>query len=219
MELTLIFSLIVIAGLLVLSALFSGSETALTASNRARIHHLQRKGNRRALIVSTLMETREQLIGAILLGNNLVNILASAIATSILISFFGDLGVAITTVVMTTLVLIFSEILPKTYALGNADRVALGVAPIIRIFVTLFSPITRALNTVVALTLRLLGAGRSSPRVTTASEEIRSTIDLHAQEGEVIKHERDMLGSILDLTEVEVDEVMVHRRNMFAVNA
>ena len=219
MELTLLFSLVAIAALLVLSALFSGSETALTASNRARIHHLQRKGNRRAQIVSTLMETREHLIGAILLGNNLVNILASAIATSILISFFGDLGVAITTVVMTTLVLIFSEILPKTYALTNADRVALGVAPIIRIFVALFSPITRTLNTVVAVTLRLLGAGRGSPRITTASEEIRSTIDLHAQEGEVIKHERDMLGSILDLTEVEVDEVMVHRRNMFAVNA
>lgn len=219
MELTLLISLIAIAALLVLSALFSGSETALTASNRARIHHLQRKGNQRALIVSTLMETREQLIGAILLGNNLVNILASAIATSILISFFGDLGVAIATVVMTTLVLIFSEILPKTYALSNADRVALGVAPIIRIFVALFSPITRALSTFVAVILRLLGAGRSSPRVITASEEIRSTIDLHAQEGEVIKHERDMLGSILDLTEVEVDEVMVHRRNMFAVNA
>ncbi len=218
MELALLFSLIAIAGLLVLSALFSGSETALTASNRARIHHLLRKGNKRARTVTRLMETREHLIGAILLGNNLVNILASALATSILIGFFGDLGVAIATVVMTTLVLIFSEILPKTYALSNADRVALGVAPTIRVFVALFSPITRALNFVVSATLCLLGAGRGSSRIATASEEIRSTIDLHAQEGEVVKHERDMLGSILDLTDVEVDEVMVHRGNMFAVN-
>lgn len=218
MELALLFSLIAIAGLLVLSALFSGSETALTASNRARIHHLLRKGSKRARTVTRLMETREHLIGAILLGNNLVNILASALATSILIGFFGDLGVAIATVVMTTLVLIFSEILPKTYALSNADRVALGVAPTIRVFVALFSPITRALNFVVSATLRLLGAGRGASRIATASEEIRSTIDLHAREGEVVKHERDMLGSILDLTDVEVDEVMVHRGNMFAVN-
>ena len=219
MELTLLFSLIAIVGLLVLSALFSGSETALTASNQARIHHLLRKGNKRARTVTRLMETREQLIGAILLGNNLVNILASALATSILIGFFGDIGVAIATVVMTTLVLIFSEILPKTYALSNADRVALGVAPVIRILVAFFSPITRALNLVVGATLRLFGAGAGSPKVVTASEEIRSTIALRAQEGEVVKHERDMLGSVLDLTDVQVDEVMVHRRNMFAVNA
>lgn len=219
MELTLLFSLIAIVGLLVLSALFSGSETALTASNQARIHHLLRKGNKRARAVTRLMETREQLIGAILLGNNLVNILASALATSILIGFFGDIGVAIATVVMTTLVLIFSEILPKTYALSNADRVALGVAPVIRILVAFFSPITRALNLVVGATLRLFGAGAGSPKVVTASEEIRSTIALRAQEGEVVKHERDMLGSVLDLTDVQVDEVMVHRRNMFAVNA
>ena len=219
MELTLLFSLIAIVGLLVLSALFSGSETALTASNQARIHHLLRKGNKRAHTVTRLMETREQLIGAILLGNNLVNILASALATSILIGFFGDIGVAIATVVMTTLVLIFSEILPKTYALSNADRVALGVAPVIRILVAFFSPITRALNLVVGATLRLFGAGAGSPKVVTASEEIRSTIALRAQEGEVVKHERDMLGSVLDLTDVQVDEVMVHRRNMFAVNA
>ena len=219
MELTLLFSLIAIVGLLVLSALFSGSETALTASNQARIHHLLRKGNKRAHTVTRLMETREQLIGAILLGNNLVNILASALATSILIGFFGDIGVAIATVVMTTLVLIFSEILPKTYALSNADRVALGVAPVIRILVAFFSPITSTLNLVVGATLRLFGAGAGSPKVVTASEEIRSTIALRAQEGEVVKHERDMLGSVLDLTDVQVDEVMVHRRNMFAVNA
>lgn len=219
MELTLLLSLIAIVGLLVLSALFSGSETALTASNQARIHHLLRKGNRRAHTVTRLMEAREQLIGAILLGNNLVNILASALATSILIGFFGDVGVAIATVVMTTLVLIFSEILPKTYALSNADRVALGVAPVIRVLVAFFSPITRALNLVVGATLRLFGAGAGSPRVVTASEEIRSTIALRAQEGEVVKHDRDMLGSVLDLIDVRVDEVMVHRRNMFAVNA
>ena len=219
MELTLLLSLIAIVGLLVLSALFSGSETALTASNQARIHHLLRKGNRRARTVTRLMEAREQLIGAILLGNNLVNILASALATSILIGFFGDVGVAIATVVMTTLVLIFSEILPKTYALSNADRVALGVAPVIRVLVAFFSPITRALNLVVGATLRLFGADAGSPRVVTASEEIRSTIALRAQEGEVVKHDRDMLGSVLDLIDVRVDEVMVHRRNMFAVNA
>jgi Mg2+/Co2+ transporter CorB len=218
-ELTLVFSLIAIVGLLVLSAFFSGSETALTAASRARIHHLERHGNEAARIVSRLILRRDQLIGAVLLGNNLVNILASSIATSILITFFGDIGVAIATVVMTTLVLIFAEILPKTYAISNADRAALAVAPVIRVLVAVLAPLTRALNAVVRGTLRLFGAGSNSPRVTTVADEIRSAIELHAREGHMVKHERDMLDSILDLTEVTVEEVMVHRRSMFAINA
>lgn len=218
-DLTIIVSLGAILILLVLSAMFSGSETALTAASRARIHHLVRQGDRRAQIVANLMEIRDHLIGAILLGNNLVNILASALATSVLINLFGDVGVVIATITMTLLILIFSEILPKTYALANSDRMALSVAPIIRMFVAVFFPLTRFLNIVVTQLLKVMGASTRPIQITTASEEIRSTIDLHAEQGEVIKHERDMLGSILDLTEVEVDEVMVHRRNLFTVNA
>ena len=110
--------------LLILSAFFSGSETALTATSRPLMHQLEKSGNPRAALINRLQKEKERLIGAILLGNNLVNILASALATSLLISLFGEAGVALATVIMTLLVLIFAEILPKTYAIRHADRMA-----------------------------------------------------------------------------------------------
>ena len=118
-----------IAILLIVSGIFSGSETALTAASKPRIHLLQKRGNRRAAIVTKLFSNRDKLIGAILLGNNLVNILASALATSLMIGIFGEAGVIYATIAMTALVLIFGEVMPKTYAFHNADRVALLVAP------------------------------------------------------------------------------------------
>ena len=215
MTTNLLISILTIAVLLLLSAFFSGSETALTAASRARIHHLAQRGNRRARTVSALMEQRDRLIGAILLGNNLVNILASALATSALIGLVGDAGVAYATIIMTVLVLIFAEILPKTYAIHNADRTALAVAPVVRVVVVVLAPITRASQIVVRSLLRLIGAdvrhGRS--RV-AAAEELRGAIDLHRREGRIVKHERDMLDSILDLSELEVSDIMIHRKNM-----
>jgi len=133
MSTALIISVVAIGVLIVISGFFSGSETALTAASRARMHHLRRKGVRRAGTVSRLMEDRERLIGAILLGNNTVNILASALATSVLISVAGDAGVAYATIGMTLVILIFAEVLPKTYAIRHADRVAIRVAPVIAV--------------------------------------------------------------------------------------
>ena len=118
-----------ILGLLIISAFYSGSETALTAASRARMHALEEDGNRRARIVNRLLLSRERLIGAILLSYNLANIAASALATSVLLHLFGDAGVAYATLVMTVLVVLFAEVLPKTYAIVNADRMALAVAP------------------------------------------------------------------------------------------
>ena len=119
-----------IIALLVLSAFFSASETALTAASRLRLHRLAADGDPRAAMVNELRERKERLIGAILLGNNLVNILASALATGLLIGWFGVTGVAYATIAMTVLILIFAEVLPKSYAIHNADRVALRVGPL-----------------------------------------------------------------------------------------
>ncbi len=207
-------SIAAIGVLLVLSAFFSGSETALTAASRSRIHHLARKGNRRAGTVVRLIEDRERLIGAILLGNNAVNILASALATSVLITFVGDAGVAYATIGMTLLVLIFAEVLPKTYAIRDADRAALGVAPAIALVVWVLSPVVRAVQALVAAVLALSGAHRTDPSTSAAQEELRGAISLHAEEGAMVKHERDMLHSILDLEEVEIGTVMTHRKTM-----
>ena len=219
METTIVLSLAAILVLLVLSAFFSGSETALTAASRPRMHNLEQSGMKSAKVVNELLSEKERLIGAILLGNNLVNILASALATSVLIGLFGDAGVAYATIAMTLLVLIFAEVLPKTFAFHNADRLALNVAPVLSPVVWLLAPVTRGVQTVVRLTLRIFGVEIGPNEAADAAEqELRGAIDLHAGEGEEERHEREMLRSILDLDEVWVEEIMVHRRDVTALN-
>ena len=216
----MILPLIAIFVLLVLSGFFSGSETALTGSSRARMHVLAREGNRRARLVDQLWERKDRLIGAILLGNNLVNITASALATSVLIQLFGDAGVAYATLGMTLLVLIFAEVLPKTYAIHHADRMALGVAPIMRVVVTLLAPITQMVHLIVRGTMRIFGV-RLDPDLgdRLAEEELRGAIELFVGDQEEVRDERAMLHSILDLTEVEVSEIMTHRSKIEAIDA
>jgi len=205
--------------LLILSAFFSGSETALTAASRARMHGMAAEGNRRAALVNDLRDHKDRLIGAILLGNNLVNILSSALATSLLLNLVGEAGVAVATLGMTLLILIFSEVLPKTYALHYADRAALAVAPALRLLVLLLSPVTMAITAIVRGVLRLLGTDVTNVTVGDHVDELRGVIELHRGPEEEVKHERAMLRSILDLGDVEVVEVMTHRRNVVAVDA
>ena len=200
--------------LIALSSFFSGSETALTAASRPRIHHLAGAGDRRARAVARLIDDRERLIGAVLLGNNAVNILATALATSVLISFVGDAGVAYATIGMTLVILVFAEVLPKTYAIRDADRFALRVAPVLGPIVWLLSPVVGAVRLVVSATLGAAGASQGPRTASAAEEELRGTIALQAEEGAMVKHERDMLHSILDLEDVEVGAVMTHRKTM-----
>ncbi len=205
--------------LLGLSGFFSGSETALTAASRARIHHMAKDGNKGAQRVATLIEDPERLIGAILLGNNLVNILASALATSLLMRLVGEQGVVYATLVMTALVLIFAEVLPKSYAIANPDKMALKVAFFIQIIVALFAPVVSVVRSIVRLTLRIIGVDISNiESALTAHEEIRGTIDLHRKEGGLVKEDTHMLGSILDLDEITIEDVMVHRSAMHAID-
>ncbi len=204
------------------SAFFSGSETALTASSKSRMHILAEEGDWRAKVVSFLMEKSDRLIGTLLLGNNLVNILASAIATKLMIDFFGDSGVVWATLVMTMLVLIFAEVLPKTYALYNSDKMALAIAPIIRIFVIVFAPITALIGIIVKMILHVFGATFEWQHVSGTLEELRGAIALHqGQEGreDHVKHERAMLSSILDLADITVEEIMTHRSNVEMIDA
>ncbi len=215
MTLDIALSLLAIVLLLVFSAFFAGSETALTAVSKARMHHLANEGSRRAKHVNSLISDREKLIGALLLGNTFVNILASAIATSVALALFDEGGVAIATLAMTAIILIFAEVLPKTLAIARTDRMALAVAYSVRVFVALFSPALKAVRFVVWGVLRLFGLREDEAiPVLTASEEIRGAIDLHHQEGTVEREHRDMLGGILDLAELKIADVMVHRKNM-----
>ncbi len=206
--------------LLVLSALFSGSETALTAASQPRMHLLEQEGDRRARLVNRLFDQRDRMIGAILLGNNLVNILASALATSVMIQNFGDAGVLYATVSMTLLVLIFGEVMPKTYAFRNADKVALGVSPLMQVIVALLSPITHGIHAIISAILRPFGIHLGSEQELRAAEEaLRGAIDLHRGEEPAMHQERIMLRSILELSEVDVDEVMQNRQDIVMIDA
>jgi Mg2+/Co2+ transporter CorB len=209
-----------ILGLLLASAFFSGSETALTAASPAKMHALEQDGSRRARVVNYLLSVRERFIGAILLGNTLANVAASALATSLFLTLFGEQGVAYATIVMTIIVVLFAEVLPKTYAILNADRMALTVAPAVRFVVALLAPITNTIQFLVRHTLRLFGASISDEaEVLSAHEELRGTIDLIHKEGGVVKLDRDMLGGVLDLRELTVSDIMVHRTKMDAIDA
>jgi len=219
MTTTLWIMIAAIIFLLILSAFFSGSETALTAASRARMLQLARAGNSRASVVGRLMEARERLIGALLMGNNLVNILAAALATSVFVNLFGEAGVAYATLVMTALVLVFSEVLPKTWAIGDPNRFALAVAPLVRVTVAVFGPIIRLVQTLVLWLLRGFGVNISEGQsILSAHDEIRGAVDLKHYEGGLVKDDRDRLGGLLDLHELEVSDVMIHRTNMQTLN-
>ncbi len=203
--------------LISLSAFFSGSETALTASSRARMHQIEKSGDNRATVVGGLLEAKERLIGSLLLGNNLVNILASALATSAFIQLFGDAGVLYATIVMTVLVLVFAEVLPKTWAITTPDSFALAVARPVRFVVMIFAPFVMAVEHIVNAMLRRVGVDAHGIAI-SAHEEIRGTVSLLHKEGSVQKGDRDMLGGLLDLNELEVEDIMVHRTDMQALN-
>ena len=205
--------------LLLMSAFFSGSETALTATSRARLTELERRGNKRAAAALSLTKMRERLIGALLLGNNVANITASAIATAVLVKAFGDSGAVIASGVMTVLVLIFAEVMPKTYAIVYPDRFALAVAPIVRMMVAVFGPIVIAVEYIVKKTLGLFGVNVSNVgNVLSAHEELRGAIDLHHKEGTFVTNDRNMMGGILDLKDLENLDVMIHRTKMVSLD-
>ena len=212
-------SIAAILVLLILSAFFSGSETGLTAVSRARLNELERRGSKRATMALALTNMRERLIGALLLGNNVVNISASALATVALVRIFGDGGALIASAAMTVLVLIFSEVLPKTYAIAYPDRVALAAAPVIRVLVAVFGPVVMAVEILVKGVLRVFGVNiDDAQNVLSAHDELRGAIDLHHKEGAVVKKDRDMLGGILDLQDLEVSDIMVHRTQMTMID-
>jgi len=216
---SLVAVLLAILILIMLSAFFSGSETALTATSQARMMVLEKNGNAKAGLVNRLIEKRDRLIGAILLGNNLVNILASALATSFFIELFGAAGVVYATIVMTVIVVVFAEVLPKSWAISDPDRFALKISVPIRWVVFFFGPITALVTGVVRRILAKFGVDLTSgASLLSAHDELRGAVALLHRDGSVIKDDRDRLGGLLDLHELEVSDVMIHRTNMESID-
>jgi Mg2+/Co2+ transporter CorB len=207
--------------LLAIGGLISAAETSMTAASRGRMHQLERDGDRPAARVNRLIGDQETMIGAILLSNNVVNILASALATAVLSAAFpGALGVAIATILMTVLIVIFGEILPKTLAITRADDVARTLSFPTQGLVRVFGPLANGAQWIVRHTLRPFGVRLGMEAdVLAAQEEIRGAVEYHHSEGTVEEHDRRMLGGVLDLGDLAVEEIMVHRKNMSLLDA
>jgi len=216
MTATLIVMVPIIIGLLSLSAIFSAAETSLTGASRGRMHQLEREGDRAAGRVNTLISDQETMIGSVLLGNNLINILASALATEVLTrSIPGAWGVVAATGIMTVMVLVFAEVLPKTLAITRPDDVARALSAPTMLVVKLFGPVVFAVQFFVRQTLRVFGINIGmAVDVLAAHEEIRGAVEYHHSEGLVEERDRRMLGGVLDLSDMDVSEIMVHRKNI-----
>ena len=212
---------LVILVLIAVSSLFSAAETALTGVSRPRMHQLERDGDRAARRVNALLDRTPLLIGALLLGNNLINILASALITDALgRSVPGAWGVAIATAVTTALVLVFAEVLPKTGAIGRPDEVARGLSRFALVSTRLFGPVIVVVQAFVRAVLRLFGVTADpEPDAALAQEEIRDAVEYHHSEGLVEARDRRMLGGVLDLSEMTVTEVMTHRKAIAMIDA
>jgi Mg2+/Co2+ transporter CorB len=219
MDLPTPVTLIAIGVLILIAAFFSAAETALTAASRAVIHQLEHEGVPRAAVVKRLRARKEQFIAAILFGNNLVNILASALTTELMVEYFPNTGVLYATAILTVVLIVFGEVLPKTYAIQHANRVSLSVAPPIEFFTKATGPVISAIQAVVGLTLRAFGQHATEQDQISATQALRGAIELSAAESGGVRRARTMLHSILELQEVTVGEIMVHRGDVVAINA
>ena len=210
-----------IIGLVILSAFFSGSETSLTSASKPRMHNLAKSGKKNAKIFETLFKDKELLICTILFANNLVNVLASALATKILIELTNTDGIFYATIIMTLMILIFGELIPKTLALSKSDTYALKISPFIRFLVILLYPLTFTLNFIVYVLLKIVGVNYSNFKKEEISEkreeELRGAIDLHGEDSS--RDEKNMLKSILDLDEITVGSIMIPRKDIFSLPA
>ncbi|MCL1152806.1 MULTISPECIES: HlyC/CorC family transporter [Shewanella] len=208
--------LIILLLLILISAYFSGSETAMMTLNRYRLRHLANNGHKGAKRAIKLLDRPDKLIGLILIGNNLVNILASSIATILGIRLWGDLGLAIATGVLTLVVLVFAEVTPKTVAALHPERIAFPSSLILKWLLWLFLPLVKSVNIITSFILRLMGIRTIRADDALSQEELRTVV--HEAGALIPRRHQEMLLSILDLEKVTVEDIMVPRSELYAIN-
>jgi Mg2+/Co2+ transporter CorB len=211
-------SLIAIIILLILSALFACSETSIIAVSRAKINRMANEGNKRAKKLIKLLQSREKIVSTMVVGNNAVNIIVSVLATSIFIELFGEAGLLYATIVLTLVILIFAEIAPKTFALKIPDSMALALVSIIIVLMKFFSPFTLLIQKFVDVFVNLFFAKVSKKTKEAELEEIRDAVNLKAKEGTIFKYDKDLIDGVLDLSDTQISEIMVHRKDIESIN-
>jgi Mg2+/Co2+ transporter CorB len=212
------FEIILIAFLLIMAGLISCFETSITAGSRAKIHRLENEGDKRATRVEKLLKKRENVVSVMLLANNAINIIASALTTKFLLDIFGEIGVLYASIFLTIVVIIFGEILPKTIALQYPEKCLLLFGFLIEILYNIFSPIVKIIQKIVDFSIRVLRIKKIPKTKESELEEIRDALDLKAKEGTIFKYDKELLDGVLDLSDTEINEIMVHRKNIESIN-
>ena len=218
MNLTDLLLLFFIIFLIIISGIMSGSETALTAVSKPRIASKVNQGSKRAKYVKNLIESKENVISSLLLSNNLVNILASSLATAYLYDLFGTSGILYATILMTTLIVIFAEVLPKIYSINRPNSTALFISPAIYYLNKTLSPLVYLINFVSKIFLKNIIIKSENTLDKESEEELKGMIDLYQTSNPDSEHEKEMLQSILTLNDTTVEEVLTHRKNIFSIN-
>ena len=210
--------LVVIIFLILLSGFLSGSETAITATSKARIISKLKKGTKRAEYVKKIIDSKDKVISSLLLSNNLVNILASSLATAFFYDLFGVTGIFYATLLMTFLLVIFAEVLPKTYAINRPTRSALMIGPIIFYLNKILTPFVFVINKIVKVLINKKEINDKKLSDEQSEEELQGVIDLYKTSNPDSEHEKEMLQSILTLNDTTVEEIFTHRRNIYSIN-
>ena len=203
--------------LLCLSAFFSSSETALLSISQMRIRTLVDEGNKRAMTLERVVSNKSKMLSAILIGNNVVNLSASSLITSLVINHFGNAYVGIATGIITLLILIFGEISPKTMATLQAEKVALKVAGIISVLMKILTPVIFIINLLAGGVLRLMGVDPNAKTDTITESELRTIVDVSHEEGVIESEERRMINNVVDFGDTQAKDVMVPRIDMVFV--
>ena len=209
-----IFQLIILVVLLALSAFFSSSETALTTVNKIRMRSLAESGNKRAETVLKVTDNSQKMLSAILIGNNLVNISASSLATTLAIQLFGNAGAGIATGILTILILIFGEISPKTMATIRAEKISLRFAGIIWIIMKIMTPVIFVIQAMAMGLLRLLGVKADEAQKTMTESELRTIVDVGHESGVIETEEKEMINNMFDFGDTQAKEIMVPKIDM-----
>ena len=204
--------------LVLLSGFLSGSETAITATSKARIIYQVKKGNKKAEYVLKILDNKDNVISSLLLSNNLVNILASSLATAFFYDLFGVKGIFYSTLIMTVVLVIFAEVLPKTYAINRPTRTALIISPLIFFLNKSLFPFVFFINQVVKLIFKK-SDNDSKNRDIQSEEELKGVIDLYKTSNPDYETEKEMLQSILQLNDLTVQEIFTHRKNIFSIDS
>ena len=215
---TLGMQITILVALLFFSAFFSMSETALMSMSKIRLRHLVENHVKHAKLTQDLLDHPNQLLGTILVGNNLVNIAASAIATSIAIYFWNNKGVGIATFLMTLLILIFGEITPKNIAIDYTEEIVLFIAPIMSVFVKIFSPVVWILTNFTNGLLHLFGLNKQEKKPLITEEELKTIVEVSSQEGVLESDEKEIIDNIFEYSDMRVKDIMIQRMNIVAVD-